>query len=189
MRNINDFTIKEYYQFMELVNDNNDVFGLLELFGINNPGELPIDKFNSYIDNIKSQTLSMKGIKREYKINGKKYKPTLNILKLKAGQFIDLQHYMQNFKIEEVLSVFMLPQKNKKFLGQTKYHNYNDGYDPLKVKEEIYNHFSIGEANELSAFFLNSSIKLLKTMGGFLNKKKVKERLKLLKENKKKITV
>lgn len=184
MRNINDFTIKEYYQFMELVNDNNDVFSLLELFGIKDPGELPIDKFNSYIDDIKSQTLSMKGVKREYKINGKKYKPTLNVLKLKAGQFIDLQHYMQNFKIEEVLSVFMLPEKNKKIFGQTKYHKYNEGYDPLKVKEEIYNHFKIGEANELSAFFLKTSINLLTLMKDSLTRKDLMERKKKLEENK-----
>jgi hypothetical protein len=86
---------------------------------------------------------------------------------------------MRDFKLEEVLSVFLIPQYRK--WGKWHTYKYNSGYDVIKVQENLYNHMKIGDAQELSNFFLKSSVKLLGLMKGFLEKKQVKEKKKHLK--------
>lgn len=184
MKNINNFTIKEFEQYKEMLNeDPQDIFGIMELFGINNPEDLPIDKYNQIWQDILGQTLSIRPVQRIYTINGKRYEAKLEVLNLNAAQFLDLQSYMNDFKIHEVLSVFLIPQY-KKFLKWNTY-KYNDGYDPLEVQKELYNHFNIGQASELSNFFFQISLNLLQVMTACLEKKQMKMELKKIKKEKK----
>lgn len=179
MRHIKDFTIKEFMQYQEMLQyDEPDMVSIFNLFGLDMMS-LSYDVYQRKWMEIVSMVLPRNGVEKHYKINGTRYKVCLNHLKLSAGQFIDFQSYMRNFKLEEVLSVFLIPQYRK--WGRWHTYKYNSGYDVIEVQENLYNHMKIGDAQELSNFFLKSSVKLLGLMKGFLEKKQVKERKKHLK--------
>lgn len=184
MKDINELTLKEFEQYSELLKDeqDTDIFGIMELFGIDHPENLPTDKFTHCWDMIKTMSLSMNGVKKTYNIKGKRFKPQLNILKLKAGQFIDLQNYLKNYKLHEVLSIFLIPQYKTKLFGTWKTYNYNDGYDLLNIQEFLYENMLIGEASELAAFFLRNSQHMLKVIANCSERKLIKMRIKKLKE-------
>lgn len=175
MKHLNDFTIQEFYKYKELIDNNTDMFTVLELFGIKDAEFLPINKFNEYSDQIKQMELSKKGVNKYYKINGKTYYAELNILKLNAGQFIDFQYYMSNFEIHKILSVFMIPCYKKNIFGKYIHHKYNTGYDVLDVQKDLLNNMKISEASDLSSFFLSSSTSLLKIINNSLISKMVKK--------------
>lgn len=180
LRHLKDLTIKEFTQYQEMLQfEEPDMMSIFELFGLD-MNAMSYDKFQKTWMNIVSMTLPINGVEKHYKINGVRYKACLNHLKLSAGQFIDFQSYMRDFKLEEVLSVFLIPQYRK--WGRWHTYKYNSGYDVLDVQENLYNHMKIGDAQELSNFFLKSSVKLLELMKGFLEKKMYKEKRKLLKQ-------
>lgn len=164
MKNLNDFTLKEFEEYSELIQEKDvDVFRIMELFDIDEPNNLPFDKYNKYWVEIQGMTLdTSKKVKIEYKIGNMKFKPVLDILSLNAAQFIDFQNYMNEFKLHQVLSVFMLPKYKKGFIWKTR--KYADGYNPLDIQDYLYNNMKIGEANILSGFFLKSSVILLETI-------------------------
>ena len=172
LRQLQDFTIKEYYEYQEMLSgDEPDIFGIFELFG-ESAIDMPFDTFEKKWKEIQEMQVVNKRASKYYKINGMKYKAQLNHLKVSAGQFIDFQSYMKNLKVEEILSVFLIPMKKSMF-SYTEL-KYNDGYDVLEVQKDILNHMTIGEAVGLSDFFLESSMKLLKTMKESLEKKEFK---------------
>lgn len=184
MKHLNDFTLKEFQEYTQLIGEKKpDVFSIMELFGIKDSYDLPNDKFQKYWKQINSMELSTKGLKRIYKINGMRFEAQLEILSLSAGQFIDLQNYISNFKLEQVLSVFMLPQYKKGIVWKT--HKYNDGYDPLKIQEFLFNNMKISEASALSAFFLTISKNLLEIMKDSSERKLMKMRKQRLKTSQK----
>ena len=179
-KHLSDLTIKEFETYQELIKDDVlDLFSLLELFGYD-ADKLDIAEMKQAEITIASMTLKTNGVKKVYDINGKKFKSHLNMTTLKASQFIDFQTYVSNFKLQEVLSVFLIPQK-KNWFGKWSTPKYNDGYDIFQTQEYLYNNFTIGEANELSAFFFNQSNDLLTVMKGYLEKKEMKMKLKLQK--------
>ena len=170
MKNLNDLTIKEYNDYATLLDEgkadgNVDIFSIMEIFGIKNPDKLNYNDFQEKWDKIKSMSLSLDRPKTIYNINGRLFKPQLKVLNLTAGQFIDLQNYLKNYKLHQVLSVFMMPTK-KNIFGKEKSLKYGD-YDVIEVQDYLYNNMKIGEANELAAFFLQISITLLKIMNNF----------------------
>lgn len=178
MRELKDFTIKEYEKYTELL-EMGDVFGIFELFGLD-ATKMPMDKYEKSLRKIQSMSLPTKGVHKHYTVKGTRYKVCLNHLKIKASQFIDFQHHMKDFKIENVLSVFMIPQYKKWGIWRT--HKYNEGYNINEVQNELYSHMKIGDANELRAFFLTSSTKLLELMKASLEKREYKMRKKKLKQ-------
>lgn len=172
MKHLKDLTIKEFGIYNELINmDEPDIFGIFELFGLD-AKDMPMDKFQKQWTKIQQMVLIPKGVERVYTIKGKRFKVNLNHLKLSAGQFIDFQTYMKEFKLEEILSVFMIPQYRK--CGRWRTHKYNDGYDIVELQDFLLNNMTIGDAQNLSSFFFNSSMKLLEIMKGFLEKKEWK---------------
>lgn len=174
MRKLQDFTIKEFNQFQELITDEEpDIFSIFELFG-EDASNMSVGEFNSKWSEIQSSAINKRGTKRVYNINGRRFKTCLNPFDVKAGQFVDLQYIMANDnKLQNVLSVFLLPQSRNGFGWKT--HKYNDGYDVLEVREFILNNFTIGDAQALSAFFLTLSNKLLRISLRYLEKKRVKQ--------------
>lgn len=187
MKQLDDFTIKEFDEFKEaLSGDEPDLVTIFELFNMD-MFKLKFDDFQNKWKHIQNMTLSTKGVKKIYNINGRKFKATLNPLKLKAGQYIDFQTYMsqENVGIHKILSVFLIPQYKSNFFGKYITRNYNDGYDMVEVQKFLYNNMKIGEASELNNFFLYWSLKLIKTMKDYSEKKyykmKQKQNKKLLK--------
>lgn len=185
LKQLNDFTIEEFNRYKELIESNTDTFTVLELFGIEDAYLLPFDEFREYSEQVKQMELSKKGVNKYYKINGKTYYAQLDILKLNAGQFIDLQYYMGRFQIHEVLSVFLIPCYKKNVFGKYIPYKYNTGYDIFEVQKDLLKHMKISEASELSTFFLSSSTSLLKIINNSLilkMEKKLKKREKQKKD-------
>ena len=172
MKHLKDLTLKEFTEYNDMLNmDEPDIFGIFELFGLDGIN-MSFDKFNEKWNEIQNMTIIPRGVHKTYTIKGRRFKAELNHLKLSAGQFVDFQSYMRDFKLEEILSVFLIPQYRK--WGRWHTHKYNDGYDVIEVQEFLLNNMTVGTAQDLSNFFLTSSVKLLGLMKGFLEKKKYK---------------
>lgn len=108
-----------------------------------------------------------------YTVNGVKYKTNANLEVIQANQFIDFQNYAKKKDIIGCISCFFIPEG----------HKYNDGYDMLKVKEDI-GELPITVANSLAFFFIKQyaillilssrySLQQMKEMG--LKEEKLKE--------------
>lgn len=163
IKDINDFTIKDYVQYEELVNvkelDHNSI---LSLYGFDTTKHTP-QEMNQVYEIIWKQEVKKVPTKKYYTINGKTYKLVNKITDINAAQFIDYQVYMKNFKLEQVLSIFLLPLKRKRF-GMLEFYKYGEGYDVLEVQDQLYNHMKYQDAVAISDFFLKVSQLLLQVM-------------------------
>ena len=167
MKQLNDFTIKEFEQYQELLETDGTDAEILELFGVD-INKISASEYKDSMLKINSMGLNTR-LKKHYTIKGVRYKASLNIMKLNAAQFIDFQAYMKDFKIEQVLSIFMIPQ-TKTWYGW-KDGKYNTGYNPKNVINAMYDEFKMSDAKVLSDFFLSQSTSLLKIMKDYLTKK------------------
>lgn len=134
-RDWNNITLKEFYEIQNIlsVEDEYTTFNLLDyLYGIDS-SNMSLNEVSKYtnslgflkdVDNFKSFKCEDK-----YTINGTTYVGFLDITKVNVAQFIDYNNYIKvkPMKFEDVLSVFIIPEG----------HNYNDGYDLGKVKNDI----------------------------------------------------
>ena len=191
MKHLCELTLKEYEEYQELIKEElTDWYSIFLLFGEDvNKMEVYelLDKQNLLAD----MNLNTVGVFDTYFINGNYYKLTKRMTDIKAAQFIDFQYYVSRNKLHEILSVFLIPTKLKEHKGINKYLKrnkiefedceYGVGYDGVKVQQELYNHMTIGTANELAAFFLKQSTHLLDSMRIYLDKKMEKEQMKLKK--------
>ena len=161
MKTLNDLTIREFYEFQELIKDEVNPLEVVEFFGVNNTEDLEIKEFEELFYKVMSQKIEVEPIKKEYLINGKLYHPVLEIQNIKAAQFLDLQTYIKDFKYEQVLSVFMLPIKKNGLFKKKSISKYNSDYNMTELQNNLLNNMRIGDAVALSGFFFNLSMKLL----------------------------
>lgn len=96
---------------------------------------------------------------RKYKkidINGNRYNVHSNLDELTMGQYIDFQMMWKNDNylnhLSDILSIFIIPE------GKT----YNEGYDLIKVREEIENNLDIETATSIAFFLHKKLISLIK---------------------------
>lgn len=179
MKKLNDLTIKDYNTYQELLEltsdkmDNNTLFTIMELFGYTDVEEMDIADMKAAEHHINCQILEEEKIKKHYTLNGKTYKPQLNLMSIKAGQFLDMQSMVAGNNMENILACILLPVK-KNWLGKETISKYCDGYDFFQVADDIYNNMRIGDAMALSSFFLSVSQKLLRIMKVFSHRKYLK---------------
>ena len=179
MKQLSEFTIKEFSQYQELLEEETpDQYAILELFGYD-IDKMSIKELKRAQYEIQSQTLKPKGTSLTYKIGDMKFKANLNMTNITASQFIDLQTYVQNFKLQEVLSVFLIPMRRNWYGGWVA-QKYNTDYNIFDIQDFLFNNFTIGSANDLSNSFFLQSQSLLKVMKDYLEKKEKKMKLKLL---------
>jgi hypothetical protein len=187
-KKLNDFTIFEFNKYVELTKEETpDVFSICELFGFNIEN-MEITEFQNVMSYVNSQVSIKnvrKGVKKTYDINGVKYKATLNLKKIVASQFIDLQIYTPDNKLEEILSVILIPMEKKYFGLKYVEKEYGKDYDIEDVQKHLLHNFKIGDANELSAFFLQQSTNLLRVTKDYLAKKEMKMKMTMIKQEKK----
>lgn len=168
MKNINDFTIKEYKEYVDILEDkDHNPFELLKLFGIENADKLKPNEFEKLYLEVLEQRVTAEPIKEFYNINGKRYKFVSQIKDINAAQYIDYQSYMKNFSDEKILSIFLLPTK-KTIFNKDKVLPYNDGYDILEVQENLLNNMKMKDAYAISDFFLILSMRLTPIFQGYL---------------------
>lgn len=179
MKHLSYLTIKEYNEFNELIKQKEtDWVELFKLFG------LQIDKMTIRdVEKSKSEILNMEllpiKIQKVYNINGWRFKVEENITKIKAGQYIDLQYYLVENRTEQILSIFLYPQEKKWFGYKTKKYG---SYDMEEVQDYLLNNMTINDALELTNFFFQQSISLLKITQQSLEKKSKMKYLQNLKK-------
>lgn len=179
IKELKDLTIKEFETYQELLKEEDkDMFSILELFGYK-VDDLDISELKDATSKVLSMKIVNRGIQRHYNINGRRFKAQLNMSRTSASQFIDFQSYLKNFKLEQVLSVFLIPMK-KNWLGMWKEQKYNTNYDIFETQDFLYNNFTIGDAGELSNSFFLQSQGWLKVTKAYLVKKEMKMKLKLI---------
>lgn len=180
-KELNDLTLKEFDDYQELLKESEPNLDLIfKLFGYDIE-KMDIAEMRKIENKIAGMQLKVVGTKFRYKVGDRIFKAQLNLTKVSASQFIDFQQYMKDFKVHQVLSVFLLPMKRNWF-GKLIAKKYNTDYDIFELQDYLYNNFTIGEANELAnAFFLQSQ-DLLKVMKDYLEKKQMKMKYKQLKK-------
>lgn len=84
----------------------------------------------------------------KYEIEGVKYSLTPSVGRMTTGQFLDYKMAMCGPKPDiSLLCAIVLVPKGRK---------YGDGYDPLQLRDNIYNYFAITDALGISNFFLSA---------------------------------
>lgn len=177
MKNLDKLTIKEYNILLELLTPTKkkdlDLVTIFELLG-EDFTKLSAADFQKYWNEIKSFHPKKVELKSVYQIGKYRFSACLNLTKLKAGQFIDLQTIIQNgSKLEDIISLFLIPTRLKLF--RYKEYNYNQGYDIIDVRKEIYENMLICDAYTLSDFFLRQSNELYRVTTDHLMKRLLKK--------------
>lgn len=190
LKHLKDLTLKEFDEYKELIEDKEpDTLKILELFNCDTSIML-YDELIKKTNEIFNMKLTNIGVFDTYIIGGKLFKVNLDLTKMTAGQFIDFQTYMKDYKLQNILSVFLIPVKvetkikkglfkDKTITIETPY-KYSDGYDTLDIINFLYENFTIGNADELAAFFLSQSNQLLEVMTVYFQnqEKEMKEKQK-----------
>lgn len=179
MKELSNFTLKEFERYKDIVSETEvDIYDLLTVFGYD-LDDMDVSDLRKAQMIVNSQSVNVLPIEKVYKVSNRRFKPNLNLMTMTAGQFIDFQTSMTDFKIEDVLSIFLIPQHKDRF-GFWRDSKYNSGYDANENKEFIYNNFKIADAFALTNFFFQQSRTLLKTMSAYSEKSLLKKKLKLL---------
>ena len=202
MKKLCDFTINEYREYQLLAKDiDENIEYIFKLFDINTPlNKMSLADWQKNMTYINNQSIKneKKGVKKEYYVGGMKIKACLDLTTINASQFIDLQSALngvgegENKVIveEDLLSVFLIPYVEKKVFGLintkrlAKYADKND-YNINQFKDQLADHFTIGDYAELSSFFLSTSTALLGIINSYLRKKRVKMLERKVKKEKK----
>jgi len=171
-----DLTVGQVDELKDVLKDgSNDWSLILDILGYD-INEISTAKLQSIQSEIETSLPQRSKIKLFYKIGGRIYKPQLTLSSLTAGQFIDLQMYTKGEKIEEILSVFMIPCNW--YFKPLKY----GSYDMKKVQKDIYDYMKFEEANSLSFFFLRQSERIAKVTRDYLQNKLLKAKWNLIKK-------
>lgn len=179
-----DISISKFEQIHYIFNsDLTDIEKVVEIWSIlNNCSSDSIYNLpKSELDNISKEvdyffkSSQETNISPVYVINGTKYNLTTSADKMIAGQYIDYTNTLESItehnywqKASLLLAILLIPKGYK----------YNNGYDIIKLQDEIYNSFSIIDAKAITNFFfllLKSCIKVTQTSLILKLKKKLKK--------------
>ena len=106
-------------------------------------------------------------IENKYKINGNDYEVWLDIQNMNMAQYIDFQtlYKKPDENLKQIIACFLLPKGKK----------YGDGYDIVKVVNEIGEHLSIVDARSIMFFFVLAFQNLTKVTLSCLEKQMKRE--------------
>lgn len=145
-KELKDLTIKEYELYLELLKEDVvDSFEILKLFGYNTDN-MSISKFKKISSLISNMKLDTVDVKDYYNIGGRKFKCIIDIDNFKAAQFIDLQNYSKFIKIEQTLSLLLIPTFKDKVFWNTGVMEYGSKYSIKGITELVYDNFNIQDA-------------------------------------------
>ena len=159
-------TIEKYFTYQQhLTNENTSDFEkqiniLSLLLGIDKAtmDELPASQVVPLFDKMEFLTKQPYAEPRTYyDIGGNKYFLQRDVMKITAGQFIDLTHYTKDpsgilENIHNICAVLLLPVKPYRGKQIPPVEKYGES-DVIERAEFLYNHMSIGEAMGISGFF------------------------------------
>lgn len=152
-----DITLENFYKLTDLGKEP-DVYDVIDIvYGIKSK-EIPLNDLKKYSIDFLNKECPKRPIKKQYKLNGVKYDANFDITKITTAQFVDFRNYAANgAKLEDILSICLIPEG----------HNYNDGYEVQKLKQDILQ-MSITDAQTISFFFINQLYVLLLSTQSYL---------------------
>lgn len=175
-RSWNDVTLAEYIQLENIWQSTwpdpiLENAAILEALGVKNPLELTPQQFSLRIVGLKflGEQIPEARLQEKYVVNGSTYIFNGNTYEMTTAQFMDYRAFSSKEKpqYEEILSVFLIPEG----------HKYNEGYDMLKVQNDILS-FSIVDVLALARFFRAALFLSLKTSLSYFHKQLKKTDLK-----------
>ena len=126
-----DITIEKFYKIQEIleVQDEYMLYNLIDCIWDVDSQSMDVATVSRYANKLNFIKDEPKSIipRKEYKLNGRVYENHYNLTTMTTAQFIDFNNYSKEGKMENCLSVIIIP----------KGHQYNDGYDIGMVIEDI----------------------------------------------------
>lgn len=126
-----DITVAKYYQIVELLKEQDDytAMNLIDVIWEVDSFSMPATEANLYAAKLSFLTKDIDNVipKKHYRLNNTKYDSNCDLTVMSTAQFVDYQNYIKNNRIEEILSVFFVPDG----------HEYNDGYDIKQVQKDL----------------------------------------------------
>lgn len=157
--NWNEVTLKQYEDLLNYLSEastEDEVARGIEICSIlsDNPDKtreeilsLPINKIPEHLNKIQfiTEPYSPKAPELEYTINGQKFTVQYNVKSMTAAQYIDFQNLYKNVNgnLKYIFLCFLIPKGKK----------YNDGYDVLKLADELYDKIPITVVMDIMFFF------------------------------------
>lgn len=151
-KNWDDISVKKFYQLVAL-GQNPKLEDLLKIVYDVNIKDIPIKDITKYNLDFIKEDIRRKPIQKTYKLNDTIYNACFELPSISTAQFFDFRNYSQKNDFVGVLSCCLIPDG----------HEYNDGYNIEKVREDIEN-MPITRAQTISFFFLNQTTVLLEAI-------------------------
>ena len=163
-----ELTVKQYYEILDILNDEaGDAIEtntrLIDCIWKIDSADIPIIEFGHYLKELEFLTdpYEPKTPKKEYVINGIKFKPTLDVSKITTAQYIDFQELVKRKEHKLLLNVFFIKD--------------GEEYGDSDNSDLLWENLSLTDYSDVQFFFLhllgslmkdtlNSSKKRLKRM-------------------------
>ena len=150
-----ELTVKQYYEILDILND--EVGDALEtntrlidcIWGVDS-ADIPIVKFSWYLKELEFLTdpYEPKTPKKEYVINGIKFKPTLDVSKITTAQYIDFQELVKRKEHKLLLNVFFIKD--------------GEEYGDSDNSDLLWENLSLTDYSDVQFFFLHLLGSLMK---------------------------
>lgn len=162
--------ITNLYTDTELSDEDRLLYLIQVIFDVN-PLKLTMVELQKYIKEIDflKQPIPKVRIRNTYTLGGTKYLLKKDLKDISVSQWVDYQAYLKDGSgvdnWHNILSVLFFPEGCEE---------YGEGFDLLKVKEDISNHLSVADAMAISTFFLHYRTKLSVLSLLYIRKKMLK---------------
>lgn len=121
-----DITVKKYYEILDILNDKQgDALAtnteLIDCIWDIDSASIPIVKFSYYLNELGflQNPYKPKTPKKEYMIEGIKFKPTFDVSKITTAQYIDYQEFLKREDVPHLLNALFI--KDGEEYGQSDY--------------------------------------------------------------------
>lgn len=161
-----ELTVKKYYKILDIFKEEQgDAIEtnveLIDCIWDVDSADMPIPKFNYYLNELQflQDPYKPKNPKKEYVVNGIKFKPTLDVSKITTAQYIDFQELVKRNEHKLLLNVLFIKD--------------GEDYGQSDNSDFLWENLSLADYSDVMFFFLrlldnlmmdtlNSSKKMLK---------------------------
>lgn len=174
--NWTELPLRKYVEITDIytntgISDEDRLLYVIQVIFDVNPLKLTMPELQKYIKEIDflKQPIPKVRIRNTYILGNTKYILQKDLKDISVAQWVDYQSYMKDGSgvdnFHNILSVLFFPEGCEE---------YGEGFDLLKVKEDISNHLSVADAMAISTFFLHYRTKLSVLSLLYIRKKMLK---------------
>lgn len=171
MMNWDKITLKQFQLINEANKTENETERVVAIASIvwgDSVTELPLSEFNKKVKELSflSEEIPSNRLVKKITINDRKYFLDCLLGNITTSQYIDYINHLKGGKIEEILSVFVIPNG----------HKYNDGYDMAEVISDIED-MPITVVNSTAFFFARQYEEFIRIFQSYSMKKLKKTKM------------